>query len=153
MLPISEAIQTYQQPLALVNKPCKQGRSIKEVTPDLNQETLLLLFFAQRMWINVVVVALTLSQLGNAQECEGFVGVLGMTPDQLKKEIETTVAAALKQGAVTNSFCSANETYIVLPRDELNSTLEKVVDIVSWKNILLVLWKKSLQTYQTHLNS
>jgi len=67
------------------------------------------------MWINVVVVALTLSQLGAAQECEGFVGVLGMTPEQLKKEIQANVAAALKQGAVTNSFSSANETCIVLP--------------------------------------
>ena len=57
-----------------------------------------------------MVVALTLSQLGAAQECEGFVGVLGMTPDQLKKEIQSNVAAALKQGAVTNTFCSANET-------------------------------------------
>jgi len=58
-----------------------------------------------------------------------------MTQDQLKKEIETNVAAALKQGAVTNSFCSANETYIVLPRDELNTTLEKVVDIVVEKHL------------------
>jgi len=62
--------------------------------------------------------------------CEGFVGVLGMTPDQLKKEIETNVAAALKQGAV-----SANETYIVLPRDELNSPLEKVVDVAVEKHL------------------
>jgi len=71
------------------------------------------------MWIivTVMVVALTLSQLGAAQECEGFVGVLGMTPDQLKKEVQSNVAAALKQGAFANSFCSANETYIVLPRE------------------------------------
>jgi len=66
------------------------------------------------MWINVVVVALTLSQLGAAQECEGFVGVLGMTPDQLKKEIQSNVAAALKQG-------------------ELNSTLGKAVDVAMEK--------------------
>jgi len=82
-----------------------------------------------------VVVALTLSQLGAAQECEGFVGVLGMTPDQLKKEIQSNVAAALKQGAVTNSFCSANETYIILPRDELNTTLEKIVDVAVEKHL------------------
>ena len=80
------------------------------MTPDLNKETLLRLCLAQRMWINIVMVALTLSQLGAAHECGGFVGVLGMTPDQLKKEIQSNVAAALKQGV-------------------LNSTLEKVVDV------------------------
>jgi len=51
--------------LALVKK---DSVSIKEVTPDLNKETLLRLCLAQRMWINIVVVALTLSQLGAAQE-------------------------------------------------------------------------------------
>ena len=50
-----------QQSLALVNR---DSVSIKEVTPDLNQETLLRLCLAQRMWINILVVALTLSQLG-----------------------------------------------------------------------------------------
>ena len=65
----------------------------------------------------IVVVALTLSKLGAAQECEGFVGVLGMTPDQLKKEIQSNVAAALKQG-------------------ELNTTLEKVVDVSVEKHLL-----------------
>ena len=58
-----------------------------------------------------------------------------MTPDQLKKEIQSNVAAALKQSAVTNSFCSANETYnIVLPQDELNTTLEKVVGVAVEKH-------------------
>ena len=32
-------------------------------------------------------LSFSLLELGAAQECEGFVGVLGMTPDQLKKEI------------------------------------------------------------------
>ena len=34
--------------------------------------------------------------------CEGFVGVLGMTPDQLK-EIQANVAAALRQGAIMSN--------------------------------------------------
>ena len=64
--------------------------------------------------------------LGAAQECEGFVGVLGMTPDQLKKEIRANVAAALKQGAVMNS---GNGTCVVLNQEEQNMTLvEKIVD-------------------------
>ena len=47
-------------------------------------------YVAQRaMWFKVVLLALSLSLLGlgAAQECEGVVGVLGVTPDQLKKEI------------------------------------------------------------------
>ena len=52
------------------------------------------------MWFKVVLLVLSLSLLGlgAAQQCEGFVGVLGMTPDQLKKEIRANVAAALKAG-------------------------------------------------------
>ena len=34
--------------------------------------------------------------------CEGFVGILGMTPDQLK-EIQANVAAALRQGAIMSN--------------------------------------------------
>ena len=90
---------------------------------------------AGRMWISVAVVTLALFWLGAGQECEGFVGVLGMTPDQLKKEIQTNVAAALKQSAITGTLSSANETYIVLSRDELNTTLEKVVDVTVEKHI------------------
>ena len=52
-------------------------------------------------------------------------GVLGLTPDQLKKEIQTNVAAALKHGAITGTLGSTNETYIVLSPDELNTTLER----------------------------
>ena len=57
------------------------------------------------MWFKVVLLVLSLSQLelGAAQQCEGFVGVLGMTPDQLKKEIQANVAAALREGVVVNS--------------------------------------------------
>ena len=47
-------------------------------------------YIAQRiMWFKEILLALSLSLLGlgAAQECEGVVGVLGVTPDQLKKEI------------------------------------------------------------------
>ena len=65
-----------------------------------------MVYIAQRvMWFKVVLLVLSLSLLGlgAAQQCEGFVGVLGMTPDQLKEEIQTNVAAALRQGVVMNS--------------------------------------------------
>ena len=80
------------------------------------------------MWFKTVLLVLSLSLLGlgAAQECEGVVGVLGMTPDQLKKEIRANVAAALKQGAIMNS---GNGTCVGLNQEELNTTLEKTVDV------------------------
>ena len=80
------------------------------------------------MWFKVVLLALFLSLLGlgAAQECEGFVGVLGITPDQLKKEIRVNVAAALKEGA---SVSSGNGSCVVSNQEELNTTLEKTVDV------------------------
>ena len=86
-------------------------------------------YIAQRvMWFKVVLLVLSLSLLGlgAAQECEGFVGVLGMTPDQLKKEIRANMAAALKQGAIMNT---GNVTCVGLNQEELNTTLEKTVDV------------------------
>ena len=74
----------------------------------------------------LLVLSLSLLGLGAAQECEGFVGVLGMTPDQLKKEIRANVVTALREGAITSG---GNETRVVLNKEELNSTLEKVVDV------------------------
>ena len=62
------------------------------------------------MWFSVVLLALVLSQLGGAQECE----VVVLSQDQLKKEIQTNVAAALKL---------------------LNTTLEKVVDVAVEKHL------------------
>ena len=84
------------------------------------------------MWFKVVLLVLSLSLLGlgAAQECEGFVGVLGMTPDQLKKEIRANVAAALKQGANVNS---GNGSCVVSHQEELNTTLEKTVDVAMEK--------------------
>ena len=78
------------------------------------------------MWFKVVLLVLYLSLLGlgAAQQCEGFVGVLGMTPDQLKKEIRANVGAALKEGVVMNS---ENET--CLNQEELNNTMEKAVNV------------------------
>ena len=57
------------------------------------------------MWLKLVFSSLSFFQLGlgAAQQCEGFVGVLGMTPDQLKKEIQANVAAALREGVVMDS--------------------------------------------------
>ena len=80
------------------------------------------------MWFKVVLLALFLSQvgLGVAQECEGFVGVLGMTPDQLKKEIRANVAAALRQGASVNS---GNETCGVLTQENIDNKLEMAMDV------------------------
>ena len=49
-----------------------------------------------------------------------------MTPDQLKKEIRANVAVALKQGANVNS---GNRTCASLNQEELNTTLEKTVDV------------------------
>ena len=79
------------------------------------------------MWFKVVLLVLFLSLLGlgAAQECEGFVGVLGITPDQLK-EIRVNVAAALKEGA---SVSSGNGSCVVSNQEELNTTLEKTVDV------------------------
>ena len=78
------------------------------------------------MWFKVVLLVLSLSQLGlgAAQECEGFVGVLGMTPDQLKKEIRVNVAAALREGAIMDS---GNGTCVGSNQKEQNTTLEKAV--------------------------
>ena len=78
------------------------------------------------MWFKVVLLVLSLSLLGlgATQQCEGFVGVLGMTPDQLKKEIRANVGAALKEGVVMNS---ENET--CLNQEELNNTMEKAVNV------------------------
>ena len=81
------------------------------------------------MWFSVVLLALVLSQLGGAQECE----VVVLSQDQLKKEIQTNVAAALKQSAVTSPLCNGNQTYVVLTQEELNSTLDKVVDVAMEK--------------------
>ena len=81
------------------------------------------------MWFKVVLLVLSLSLLGlgAAQECEGFVGVLGMTPDQLKKEIRANVAVALRQGAINSS---GNGSCVVSNQEEQNTTtLEKAVDI------------------------
>ena len=80
------------------------------------------------MWLKVVLLALSLSQvgLGAAQECEGFVGVLGMTPDQLKKEIRANVAAALRQGASVNS---GNETGTIVTQENIDNKLEKAIDV------------------------
>ena len=83
------------------------------------------------MWFSVVLLALVLSQLGGAQECE----VVVLSQDQLKKEIQANVAAALKHSAITGTLGSANATYIVLSPDELNTTLEKVVDVAVEKHI------------------
>ena len=78
------------------------------------------------MWFKVVLLVLYLSLLGlgAAQQCEGFVGVLGMTPDQLKKEIRTNVAAALRQGVVMNC---GNGIWVGSNQKEQNATLEKAV--------------------------
>ena len=78
------------------------------------------------MWFKVVLLVLSLSLLGlgTAQQCEGFVGVLGMTPDQLKEEIRTNVAAALRQSVVMNS---GNGTWVGSNQKEQNATLEKAV--------------------------
>ena len=80
------------------------------------------------MWLKVVLLALSLSQvgLGAAQECEGFVGVLGMTPDQLKKEIRANMAAALRQVASVNS---GNETCAIVTQESIDSKLEKAMDV------------------------
>ena len=80
------------------------------------------------MWFKVLLLVLSLSLLGlgAAQECEGFVGVLGMTPDQLKKEIRANVAAALKEGVINSS---GNGSCVVSNQEELNTTLEKTVDV------------------------
>ena len=83
------------------------------------------------MWFSVVLLALVLSQLGWAQECE----VVVLSQNQLKKEIQTNVAAALKQSAITGTLGSSNETCIVLSPDELNTTLEKVVDVAVEKHL------------------
>ena len=87
------------------------------------------------MWFKVLLLVLSLSLLGlgAAQDCEGFVGVLGMTPDQLKKEIRANVAAALKQGAVMNS---GNGTCVGLNQEEQNTSLvEKIVDTAVEKRL------------------
>ena len=78
------------------------------------------------MWFKMVLLVLSLSLLGlgAAQQCEGFVGVLGMTPDQLKKEIRANVAAALREGVVMNS---GNGTWVGSNQKEQNATLEKAV--------------------------
>ena len=78
------------------------------------------------MWFKVVLLVLSLSLLGlgAAQECEGFVGVLGMTPDQLKKEIRANVGAALRQGVVMSN---GNGTCVGSNQKEQNATLEKAV--------------------------
>ena len=81
------------------------------------------------MWFSVVLLALVLSQLGGAQECE----VVVLSQDQLKKEIQTNVAAALKQSAITSTLCNGNQTYVVLTQEELNSTLDKVADVAMEK--------------------
>ena len=83
------------------------------------------------MWFSVVLLALVLSQLGGAQECE----VVVLSRDQLKREIQTNVATALKHSAITSILGSANETCIVLSPDELNTTLEKVVDAAVEKHL------------------
>ena len=91
-----------------------------------------ILYIAQRvMWFKVLLLVLCLSQLGlgAAQECEGFVGVLGMTPDQLKKEIQANVAAALREGAIISS---GNGTCVV---SDHNSTVEKIVDTAIEKRL------------------
>ena len=77
----------------------------------------------------LLVLSLSLLGLGAAQECEGVVGVLGMTPDQLKKEIRATVAAALKHNV---NLSSGNETNLheVPSQNRVNTTLEKAVDVV-----------------------
>jgi len=62
------------------------------------------------MWFSVALLALALSQLGGTQECE----VVVLSQDQLKKEIQANMAAALKQGAITNTHRSGNETFVVL---------------------------------------
>ena len=69
------------------------------------------------MWFKVVLLALSLSQmgLGTAQECDGVAGIF---------------AAVLKQGVSTNS---GNQTCVT--REELSTTLEKVVDDVIEKRL------------------
>ena len=80
------------------------------------------------MWFKVVLLVLSLSLLGlgAAQQCEGFVGVLGMTPDQLKKEIRANVAAALREGAI---MTSDNGSCVCPNQEKLNTTLEKIVNV------------------------
>ena len=89
---------------------------------------------SSKVWLKVVLLALSLCQLGlgAAQECEGVVQALGVTPDQVK-EIRASVAIALKQGTILNF--SRNETCVTW--EEFNSTLEKIVD-VAIENILLL---------------
>ena len=86
------------------------------------------------MWFKVVLLVLSLSLLGlgAAQECEGFVGVLGMTPDQLKKEIRANVAAALREGAIMDS---GNGSHLGLNQEELNTTMKKAVDTAIRKHL------------------
>ena len=73
----------------------------------------------------LLVLSLSLLGLGAAQQCEGFVGVLGITPDQLKKEIRANVAAALREGAIMSG---CNGSCVCPNQEELNTTLEKAVD-------------------------
>ena len=90
---------------------------------------------AQRvMWFKVVLLVLSLSLLGlgAAQQCEGFVGVLGMTPDQLKKEIRANVAAALREGAVMSG---CNGSCVCPNQEKLNTTMEKIVDTAIEKRL------------------
>ena len=81
------------------------------------------------MWFKaavLLVLSLSLLGLGAAQQCEGFVGVLGITPDQLKKEIRANVAAALREGAI---MTSDNGSYVCPNQEKLNTTLEKIVNV------------------------
>ena len=101
------------------------------------------LYSAQRvMWFKVVLLVLFLSLLGlgAAQECEGFVGVLGMTPDQLKKEIRANVAAALTWGVINSSGNGSCVTW-----EELNTTLERAVGIATATEEVIVNISKSFE--------
>ena len=74
---------------------------------------------SSNVWLKVVLLALSLSQLGlgAAQECEGVVQALGVTPDQVKK-IRANVAISLTQGMILNR---RNETCVTW--EGFNSTL------------------------------
>ena len=85
----------------------------------------------------LLVLSLSLLGLGAAQQCEGFVGVLGMTPDHLKKEIRANVAVASYPGCMggENSLVSTVCTCAIIPRK-------------TWEFIYA--WKLSVKSIRIH---
>ena len=84
------------------------------------------------MLVQILAIAVVL-QLGSAQECGGFFGFMALTPDQLKKEIRSEVAALLNQDSPPEDGSEGEGDLRTIIESVVDAAIEEAVANISDK--------------------